>query len=47
MKIFFYSIVIYQIIVFNTYSSFANSNVVSDSVRILSFNILYGGDEID
>lgn len=47
MKIFFYSIVIYQIIVFNAYSSFANSNVVSDSVRILSFNILYGGDEID
>ena len=50
MKCHIYLIVISLFIVFNPNFSFCtvtNSNEVSDSIRILSFNILYGGDEID
>ena len=50
MKCHIYLIVISLFIVFNpnfSYCTVTNSNEVSDSIRILSFNILYGGDEID
>lgn len=50
MKCYSYVILILFIVLFKSNSSFCtvvNSNELSDSVRILSFNILYGGDEID